>query len=238
VVQRQLSDEQIEAFHHDVFVEEQVRDFIALAGMHSGVVIDVGGGCGFFATRLRELTTRHVRVMDTDRGSIDTCLRSGVEAVVGDALSPSFLGDEGIAAFNLILHHLVGTTEKATRELQRRALAIWHSRVPQVFVNEYIYESYAPRFSGWLIFQITKSRLLSVVGRAVAAFVPPLRANTFGVGVRFRSHQEWRELFASAGYEVARVAIGENEPIAMARRVLLIKSIRRDSFLLIPKKDR
>ena len=103
-----------------------------------------------------------------------------------------------------------------------------------VFVNEYIYESYIDGLSGRLIFHITKSRLLSAVGRAIASVVPALRANTFGVGVRFRSHDEWTTLFRDAGFEVVRARLGEPERVAFARRALLIKAIRRDSFLLRP----
>jgi hypothetical protein len=235
MMQRVLSNEQIKEFRHDVFVEDQVRDFAVLVGMPSGVVVDVGGGCGFFAERVSAMTGARVRVVDTDAASVESCRSKGVEACLGDALNPVFQGDEGMATFNLILHHLVGRTEEVTRQLQRQALAVWHSKVPRIFVNEYIYESYIPRFSGWLIFQVTKSGFLSALGRAVAALVPSLRANTFGVGVRFRSHEEWCEIFSLAGYDVERVAIGKSEPIALARRLLLIREIRRDSFLLIPR---
>ena len=57
-----------------------------------------------------------------------------------------------------------------------------------VFVNEYIYELYVGNVSGWLIFQVTKSRVLSWIGRVVSTVVPSLRAKTFGVSVRFRTH--------------------------------------------------
>lgn len=52
-----LSQSQIEAFYHDNFVASQVRDFSALAKPQpAGVVVDVGGGCGFFADGLRRAT--------------------------------------------------------------------------------------------------------------------------------------------------------------------------------------
>jgi hypothetical protein len=174
--------------------------------------------------------------MDTDETSVEACRASGLEATLDDALSPTLRGDEGIASFNLILHHLVGPTEKITRDLQSRALAAWREQVSCVFVNEYVYESYFPRLSGRLIFGITSSRSLSLLGRGISTLVPALRANTFGVGVRFRSHEEWLDLFASVGYDVVRVAIGAEERIALPRRLLLIKAIRRDSFLLMPRR--
>lgn len=237
-MQRALSSEQVEAFYHDHFVEDQVRHFMALLGAETaaqGTVADIGGGCGFFARRLRQLTGRKIRVIDTDAPSVETCRAHGVDAVQGDALQPAIAGDEEVVCFNLILHHLVGASEEATRDLQRRALAAWQQHARSVFVNEYIYESYLGNVSGALIFGITKSRILSALGRAVAALVPSLKANTFGVGVRFRAHEEWRQLFAAAGYDVKDVKVGDDEPISLPRRLLLIKSCRRDSFLLQPR---
>ena len=99
-------------------------------------------------------------------------------------------------------------------------------------MNEYIYESYTPDFSGWLIYQITNSRLLLKIGKVVSKIIPSLLANTFGVGVRFRSHDEWESFFIEEGFRVTKTIIGKNEQVAMPRRILLIKNIRRDSFLL------
>lgn len=235
-MQNKLSNEQVEAFYHDHFVEAQAGDFVRLLGaMGGGKVVDVGGGCGFFARRLGELTGRRVRVLDTDATSVESCRKAGIEAEVGDALAPRIAGDEDVAAFNLILHHLVGRSEAATRDLQRRALAAWRPKVRAVFVNEYIYESYVGGFSSWLIYRITKSRILSWLGRAVSTFVPSLRANTFGVGVRFRDRRQWRAIFEEAGYEVVGSLVGPDEVVSWPRRLLLIKRIGRDSFILKPR---
>lgn len=240
-MQIRLSDVQIAEFYHDDFVEDQTRDFVSLlgdadgAGGKDGVTIDVGGGCGFFARRLARLTGRRVRVLDMDAKSVDACRNNGVEAVQGDALDPVIAGDERIATFNLVLHHLVAGSERRTRMLQSRALSVWRSQVDHVFVNEYIYESYVRRLSGSLIFLITRSKLLSAVAGVIAKFVPALRANTFGVGVRFRSHDEWRELFESAGFSVEATVKGAPEHVALPLRLLLIKHIRRDSFRLMPR---
>lgn len=233
-LQRTLSSEQVEAFYHDLFVEDQTRHFVEMAPRPagSGVVVDVGGGCGFFARRLQQLTARRVRVIDMDPASVRACHEAGVEASRGDALAPVPAGDEEVASFNLILHHLVADSEAETRALQVRALRAWHGRAQAVFVNEYIYESFIACLSGWLIFQITKSRALSALGRVAARVVPAFRANTFGVGVRFRSHAEWTELFADAGFHLEDRRIGQAEPVALPLRLLLIRTIRRDSFLL------
>ena len=237
--QKTLTDQQIEAFHHDEFVVDQSRDFLALFQANQAavrVVVDIGGGCGFFARRLAQLAPLDVRVVDLDPGSVIVCRGAGISASIGDALDPVIAGDEDVACFNLVLHHLVAKTEAATVKLQRRALAVWHQRAKALFVNEYIYESFLADISGWLIFQITKSRVLSWVGRKAATVVPALKANTFGVGVRFRSNREWeRVVFGPAGYLVRGRLLGRDERIPLVWRLLLIKAIRRDSFLLVPR---
>lgn len=238
--QKLLSREQIEAFHHDQFVEDQARHFMALQpdGRTGKAIVDLGGGCGFFARRLVQLTGRRVKVVDMDVASIEACRAAGVEAELGDALNPKISGDEDMACFNLILHHLIGRSEGVTTELQRDALVAWRPHVRAVFVNEYIYESYLGNVSGWLIYRITKSALLSWIGRKVSVIAPALKANTFGVGVRFRAHDEWARLFASAGYAVKSTVIGDAEPVSPVLRLLLIRQIRRDSFLLEPAMPR
>jgi hypothetical protein len=65
--------------------------------------------------------------------------------------------------------------------------------------------------------------------------MPSLKANTFGVGVRFRSGNEWTKIFDNSGFVVEAELKGEEEFISLPRRLLLIKSIRRDSFLLVAK---
>jgi hypothetical protein len=89
--------------------------------------------------------------------------------------------------------------------------------------------------SGWLIYQITSSFILSKIGGFIAKFAPSLKANTFGVGVRFRSHADWHELFSSIGFDVIDTVIGQEGYVSLPLRCLFIKSCRRDSFLLKPK---
>lgn len=85
------------------------------------------------------------------------------------------------------------------------------------------------------ICRIARSRALSTIGRALGCVVPAMRANSFGVGVRFRSHGKWeREVFAPAGWCVVRRLRGPEEVVSWLWRILLIKSIHRDSFLLEP----
>ena len=236
IQQRVLKTEQVEEFYHDVFVTSQVRDFIELVDetkLPVKKVIDIGGGCGFFAHALVQKSGFNAQVVDTDPGSVAACHERGVPASLGDALNPTQLGDEDVVSFNLILHHLVAASGAETEALQRQAVAVWQSKAKAVFVNEYIYDSYIGNASGWLIYQITSSRLLSALGEVVAKFVPSLRANTFGTGVRFRASQEWIDLFGDLGFKVAAHRRGSEENVSLARRMLLIRSCRRDSYLLV-----
>lgn len=235
-IQSKLSAEQVAEFYHDEFVQDQARDYEALAAPRAGegVVVDVGGGVGYFAERVRAELGRPVRVIDMDPESVARCVARAVPAQVGDALNPPVAGDEACICFNLILHHLVADNESLTRRLQMGALAAWRDRGVPIFVNEYIYESFVGAVSGRLIYAITSSRLLSALAGFAARCIPAFRANTFGVGVRFRAHGEWIELFRDAGFSVEAVRIGANEVIRLPLRLLLIRAIRRDSFILRP----
>lgn len=234
--QKKLASSQVEAFYHDQFVQDQVQDFGRLVGDDEvqGTVLDIGGGCGFFARSLSSVLRRRVRVLDADNVSVAACREHNVDAILGDALTPEIRGDEKVVCFNLILHHLVGPSDASTKTLQKRALSAWHDRPVRLFINEYIYESYFGNISGRLIFSITSSAFLSALAKLISIFIPSFRANTFGVGVRFRSHNEWIDLFREAGFKVSAVAIGQAEHVASPLRMLLIREIRRDSYLLEP----
>lgn len=236
-MQKKLAMDQISAFFHNQFVDQQVTHFLKMCNKYlnyNGLIVDVGGGCGFFAKALVDTVPVRVRVIDTDTNSIIEALRLGVEAEFGDALSPTCRGDEKIICFNLILHHIIGSSDKITEEFQMQAIGGWRETAEVIFVNEYIYESFFGDFSGWLIYQITKNKLLSFIANTISYIFPTLRANTFGVGVRFRNAHEWQQLFKNAGYKVVDQVRGDEEYISVPRRILLIKAIRRDSFLLEP----
>ena len=233
--QNTLNDSQVAAFYHEHFVSEQVEHFksIALPFVDiSKTVVDIGGGCGYFAGALQSEFGLHARVLDSDPKGVGKARDYGVDAVLCDALSPVKHHDEGVVCFNLILHHLVGKDEEETITLQKKAMDAWHGDGIKIFVNEYIYESFFGDLSGRLIFQITKSAFLSSVGRVVSRAFPSLRANTFGVGVRFRSNQEWKKIFEECGFSVQKEARGISERVSLPRRFLAIRQVRRDSFLL------
>lgn len=239
VTQRRLAQVQVKEFYHDLFVESQVKHFelmcAPLVKPEGGRVVDIGGGCGFFAAAVTGLLGLPTRVIDLDNAAIEQCKEKGIEAVSGDALQPPVFGDESVICFNLVLHHLVATTEKATKQLQSAALDVWRDQPVHLFVNEYIYDSYVGEVSGKLIYMITSNRLLSYLGNLVAQVVPSLKANTFGVGVRFREAAEWAAFFDEGGWRVVAHIKGAEELVSPARRLLLIKSCRRDSFVLEAK---
>jgi hypothetical protein len=244
VAQSKLSGEQVAAFYHSAFVADQIQHFRALLGSSArqdvssgrGVVTDVGGGVGFFAEGLRDSLGVAVRVVDMDPLSVAKCRERGIDADQADALGMKPVGDESVVCFNLILHHLVGKDVHSTRTLQLRALSAWRDAGVKLFVNEYIYESFVAGWSGSLIYRITSSNMLSALAGAVSRIVPSLRANTFGVGVRFRGEAEWVGLFREAGFEVVGRKAGDEEHVDLPLRALLIRSIKRSSFLLVPAK--
>lgn len=235
--QKKLSEDQVREFHHQEFVKDQVEDFMLLTRELNawGTVVDEGGGCGFFAAALRDRAEIPVRVIDMDEASIETCRELGVDGRIDDALAPSIHGDEAVVCFNLILHHLIGEDDRRTRVLKSPALAGWYGKCEAVFVNEYIYESWlVPRLSAWTIWRVTSSRILSAIANLVSRAIPSRRANTLGVDVRFRTAADWRTLFAACGYRSVVSCRAKDQPVSLARRMLLIRSSRRDSFLLKP----
>lgn len=233
-----LDADRIEKFYHDAFVQTQVEHFVNVclpALKPEPRVVDVGGGCGFFARDLASSCGARCLVIDTDPESVRRASLTGVEAIVGDALEPPIDGTEDAVCFNLILHHLVAGTNRETTNLQASALDAWRGSGAVLFVNEYIYDSLWGDAAGRLIYAVTSNRVASWLGSVIATVVPTLRANTFGVGVRFRGEKSWRRLFERSGWRVAGYARGAEEVVSLPRRLLMIRSCRRDSFVLVER---
>ena len=233
--QRRLDAEQLRQFYSDDLTDTHVEHFRQFSAQFplKGVIVDVGGGVGHFAKRVGP----SARVIDMDPKSVETCIANGVEAMLGDALEPEAVGDEGIICFNLILHHLIGLNERETNALQKSALTAWRDKADFLFVNEYIYEGrFWHDFPGKIIFAITRNRILSIMASIAGKLHPHLRANTLGVGVRFRSDRSWRDLFAEIQCEVIAHASGRQDGEAIVRNIFFMKYSRRDSYLLRFKK--
>jgi hypothetical protein len=241
--QKQLQPEALQAYYTDAVTDDQVQHFLDLSkAFHLDrpiKVVDLGGGFGHFAQRLEEAGGVSVRVVDTDVASIKACHDRGLsDARLGDALSPPILGDEHVASFNLVLHHLVGDSLASTHKLQAQALKAWRDHIDYVFIHEYVYESHLfPDLAGKLTYAITSNKVLSWIASRISRLpmFKALRANTFGVGVRFRSNASWRALFEECGYEVVGFAPGPFESMPLARQLLFAKSKRRDSYVLKPR---
>jgi hypothetical protein len=236
--QLKLKKYQIKAFYKNHHTKNQVDHFMQLLKnkkSNNKYIVDIGGGCGFFARLLHLKTGYRIRVIDSDKESINQVTNiknKNISGVLGNALKPKIYGDENIVCFNLILHHLIADDEKKTKYLQKKALMAWKNNADFIFINEYIYDSFFKDLSGRLIFEITKNITLSRIGKVISRIIPSLRANTFGVGVRFRSHNEWINLFEECGFSVVSKIYNKPEYISLPRRLLFIKQVRRDSFLL------
>lgn len=235
-VQRTLSANQLDEFYNDVFRDDQVAKFRAVivdaARLGPLRVVDIGGSRGYFACALKREIGADVCVVDMDKAAIEFAESAGIRGCVGDAIRPPIQGDEDVVCFNLMLHHLVSDSEAGTRGLQRAALEAWRDSDALLFVYEYVYQSFPKGFSSRLIYEITSSSLLSTLVKPLGFVFKTLRANTLGVGVRFRSRDEWRQLFNEAGYEVVNEVRGKEEPLSFPRKLMLISSKRRDAFLL------
>ena len=126
--QNQLSSSQLSSFYHDLFVDKQVQHFGTIAvpsADRAKTVVDIGGGCGYFSKAIEDAYHVASRVIDADPVSVEAARSLGVAAEVGDALRPAIRADDGIACFNLILHHLVGGSERDTLSMQVRAITAW-----------------------------------------------------------------------------------------------------------------
>lgn len=75
--------------------------------------------------------------------------------------------------------------------------------------------------------------MLSKCARLISRFVASLHANTLDNGVRFRAHKAWTQLLEAIRFQVASFPRGVEEKVSLARRLLLVRSCRRDSFLLV-----
>jgi hypothetical protein len=237
VMQTILSTQSLAEFYHADFAREQVEDLCALAAtsMLGATIVDLGGGVGHFAELLRTEHGADARVLDLDSESVRRCLDRSVPASVGDAITTRAADGADFAAFNMILHHLVGAGFHMTEKLQTAALAnLANPRGPKrVFVSEFVYEGYIPNWPAALIFAVTSSKMLSKAGASVARVVPSLRANTFGTGVRFRAASDWTRMFARSGWRVSAYRTHPSGPIGVAKLMALgLRSWRRDSFLL------
>lgn len=176
-------------------------------------ILDMGGGNGAFSDSLLE-GLPHARVTNLDvSGLLIARNRSHPRKrlVVGsiedaDQLLEGWSFD--LICFNWVLHHLVGDSYQATRANVIQALRLSASLLKpggMICIAETRFQGWlwSP---GWLVYQITRVRQPAFVALASRYF------NTAGVGVCFRSEDEWSDLFADAGLEERHAFYGDVWP--------------------------
>ena len=86
-MQKILTKNQIELFYKYCGDESQVEHFLQLVPRTllgpKNVIVDIGGGVGFFADSVKKFIDAQVRILDTDPNAIKTCLSKGLSASLG-----------------------------------------------------------------------------------------------------------------------------------------------------------
>jgi len=235
VEQRILSKEQLSDFYIETFVAEQKAHISRLLKTDTPdlKIVDVGGGAGFLASAVGKELGFAVTVWDIDPEAVRLARLRGVNAVEKNILTSIEKQPVDVMFFNLVLHHLVGSSNKQTLETQRVALENAKRCANTILVHEYIYESYFfDELSSWLIWLLTSSTSLVRLLRMIGKIVPSLNANTLGVGVRFHCKSGWKRQFEEAGFMVVNSIDCQREHVSLARRILLIRNLYRTTFLL------
>lgn len=247
VQQRLLPERAHEAFDTAEGMAEQLQHFKSLLGYnHQSVfsLLDVGGGAGFFARAVQiEFPHAEVTILDLDEQSVMKGTKLGLNAIHGSIIDPPTEVREklfDVISFNLILHHIIGDDEPSTQDLQRRALKQVRDLLANdglIFVHEICYEGRLfPDLSARLIYHMTANRYLSQAVRLAGKAIPALKANTAGVGVRFRPASGWILLADMSGLDIVNACQGGQEGHSWLRTtLLLIREVRRQSWLICPQ---
>ena len=185
--------------------------------------LDIGGGAGHFATRVRTVYPEwSVCVSDISDLLLNVSNSKGLNVVkysVLDDVPDDFVGAFDVVSANLVLHHLIGSEDVQTSINVARAIANIHKMVASnglvsVFEDNYL-GSLFHDLPGRLIYELTKRQEIAWLTRRLGA------ANTAGVGVRFRSARAWRELFEFSGFTVRSLAFGTDNGVGRVKKLLL-----------------
>lgn len=207
---RRLSDQQTEHFDQSHSLSHEWEPFSKLIrkGVENGDIpeasrfLDIGGGKGVFTDALlREFPRFRGTLVDINQKVLDSnqphpnkdLLVAGIDSDL-----PAKLGRHSfdLVFFNLMLHHLVGDTYRATVRNQRQALQITKELLKPagiLGVCEIAYNGWIDDLPGFLIYQLTSVRSLSALTRS-------LGANTAGVGVAFHSKRSWLKMIDEVGF--------------------------------------
>ena len=230
IEQRILKRKALDAFDTNEGVAEQIAHFKLCYEYNRDskfTLLDIGGGGGYFISALqREYPNMRATILDLDNLAIEKAASNGLNGIVGSVLNPpSQLTSQkfDVICFNLVLHHIIATKDSDTRKLQ--SLALFNARAissvgGSIFIHEICYEGrFFSGSSSAIIFHILTNALLSKMTLFISKYVPSLKANTLGVGVRYRAYDAWVKLIKLSGYNIAQECKSGKEGHSFVRRV-------------------
>ena len=200
-----LADSQLQTFDQD-YVTDKLYAFIIECidrDFPSGKFsfCDIGGGMGLFTDRLLEhyplatatLVDNSELLLYKNAEHGRKRLHHGSATEVKYRFNPESFD---LVFFNLALHHFVTDSYSKTRAIQSEAVRqgrmLMKPSGRMCVVENNFDGKIIDNFPGWLIFNLTVSKVL-------APFVKKLGANTAGCGVCFLSAKEWISTFHKVG---------------------------------------
>ena len=205
-----LTNDQVAAFDFEQISDERWLPLATLIDRDFAdgkfTVLDVGGGNGAFADRVLSAYPDSLGVV---LDNSDLLLRrnkpNSRKTLIHESVAE--LGTMGrhfdLVCAHWVLHHMVGSSYARTRANQAAVVESLAGTLTDrgricVFENNYA-GLLGPDIPGYLIYQLTASRVLAPITRRFGA-------NTAGVGVCFQSRRQWEQKFRSAGLQLTDYA--------------------------------
>jgi hypothetical protein len=166
--------------------------------------LDIGGGNGVFCDKvLNAFPNSKAVLLDNSEYLISLNKQSGRKKIICNSVEnvnrifPEEKFD--IVFLNLVLHHFVSNTYRATyknvintfRHLKSLLASGGYVYVFEDFYNGAVFDG----LPSYLIYTLTSSKRLARLTRK-------LGANTCGFGVCFRSRKQWQKIIKKCGYEI------------------------------------
>lgn len=237
----QLSDQSLAAFDVDFRdwppYEILLNTHVPTAQIHN--IADVGGGNGLFLDKLLHRYPQAKGVLIDNapfmlernrqhpRKQVICCSATELHSHFTE---PAF----DLITVNVLLHHLIAAEENTTRWNVMQCLTDLRKILrPEAYlvVYEQVFDGFWPMFDpGTMVYRLT-----SIKQPMVTSLMHYLGANTAGIGVRFRSRAEWREIFGEVGFKIASELWAYRDPVPLYRRLALgIRDVGSYLFLLRP----
>jgi hypothetical protein len=215
---------------HDYYLLE----FIKCHRNTRGSLLDVGGGSGIFSTLVKNMDPSiDVTIVDPSQILLNKVPDIGIKKTRGSL--PDNLNLEPDLVFGYIhlrevIHHIVGHTEKDSKDLAVKSLMILRNHLDDngyIMIHELFYEGYIiPSISRSIIFHLLNFQ--NNIGIKV-----PSREFLNGLQVCFYARNEFNLLLASCGYRLVDQKIDFWES-HWKKRALMIK--KWGTMILIAKK--